>query len=270
MTTPTVFITGAARGIGRSIAETFAANGYLVGAYDLPGADFQWAESHQSILPGTLDVTQPQQWREALENFSSQHGNRLDIFINNAGLVHKDMFMDTDDETDAAIVDVNVKGVLYGLRAAHPYLKATPGAQAVNLCSGSAIYGVPTLASYAATKSAVASLTESLDIEWRYDDIRVLSVWPMFIRTQMIDGMENGPFNLLNKTREPSVVAQRIFNITRDKWRKAPIVHFPVSMESHILYSSAQISPAFAVRTVNRWMDTFGSYRRARAERRNP
>ena len=93
-------------------------------------------------------------------------------------------------ETQRRIVDVNVYGAMAGLHTAFPYLRDTPRAQVVNLCSASAIYGQPELATYSATKFAVRGLTEALELEWRRYGIRVIAMWPLFVQTAMVDGME--------------------------------------------------------------------------------
>lgn len=80
---------------------------------------------------------------------------RLDILINNAGILRAGPFESIDLAQHQAIVDVNLGGVINGTHLAFRYLRDTPGAQVVNLCSASAIYGQPELASYGATKSAV-------------------------------------------------------------------------------------------------------------------
>ena len=83
------------------------------------------------------------------------------------------------------MVDVNVKGVVFGCHAALPHLRRTPGSVVVNVSSASALYGQPGLAVYSATKSAVCALTEALELEWRPHGVRVVDVLPLFVRTAM-------------------------------------------------------------------------------------
>ena len=152
-----VLITGAGRGIGRSVAEKLLARGYTVGVYDLSG-DEKWAEDNANAIVGSLNVTDPEQWEEALKDFVAKAGS-LDVLVNNAGILYGTPFEEGSFKQDGALVDVNIKGVLYGSRAALPYLKGSRG-QVVNLCSASAIYGTPDMATYSATKFAVRGITE--------------------------------------------------------------------------------------------------------------
>ncbi|HFG8809070.1 TPA: SDR family NAD(P)-dependent oxidoreductase [Corynebacterium striatum] len=77
-----------------------------------------------------------------------------------------------------AVIDVNALGVTLGTRAAYPYLKKTPGSQLINIASIAGCYGIPDVGVYAATKAYVQSMTETLDLEWRRDKIRVLDINP--------------------------------------------------------------------------------------------
>ena len=93
------------------------------------------------------------------------------------------------------MVDINVYGMLAGLHTAFPYLRATPGAQVVNLCSASAIYGQPELATLLGHQVRRTGLTEALELEWRRYGIRVLAMWPLFVKTAMVDGLETAAPN---------------------------------------------------------------------------
>jgi len=159
MSAPSVVITGAAAGIGRSTALLFARHGYRVGAFDIDTAGLaSLAEEGASItagriVTGALDVTDTAAWTRVLEEFCTD--GRLDVLVNNAGLLSSGPFEEIPVSRHRRIVEVNVTGVLLGCHAAFPYLRDTPGAQIVNMCSASALYGQPELATYSATKFAV-------------------------------------------------------------------------------------------------------------------
>lgn len=153
MTQRTALVTGAAAGIGRAITSALVARGWRVGAFDIDESGLATL-SGSSVLTGRLDTIPLADQQRAVE--------------------------------------VNVTGVLNGCHTAYPYLRAAPGAQVVNLCSASAIYGQPELATYSATKFAVRGLTEALDLEWEDDDITVTAIWPLFVNTAMVDGMDVG------------------------------------------------------------------------------
>jgi short-subunit dehydrogenase len=90
------------------------------------------------------------------------------------------------------VLDVNLKGVIYGAQAAYPYLKASaPGSCLLNMASAAALYGVPNQSVYGATKAGVRSLTETLDTEWHADGIAVRSLMPSFIDTPLLDHAPN-------------------------------------------------------------------------------
>jgi NAD(P)-dependent dehydrogenase (short-subunit alcohol dehydrogenase family) len=192
MSRKAIFITGAARGIGRATAEHFARAGYVVGLYDidadgaaLTAKEIATTAGEDTTTSGALDVADPVAWQVCLEQFCSASGGRLDVLVNNAGILTTGDFAEVPLARHAAIVDVNFRGMLNGCHTGFPYLKRTPGAVVVNMCSASAMYGVPGLATYSATKAAVRSLTESLDLEWSCQGIRVCDVLPTFVATDM-------------------------------------------------------------------------------------
>ena len=194
MTSPTVFITGAAAGIGRATAALFARRGYRVGAYDVDPAGLATLGEEVrarggDISTGELDVTDAEGWSARLAEFTGE-SRRLDILVNNAGVLSSGPFEDIPLQRQRRIVEINVTGTLFGMHTAFPYLRDTAGAQVVNMCSASAMYGQPELATYSATKFAVRGLTEALDLEWRRHGIRVLDIWPLFVATAMVDGLE--------------------------------------------------------------------------------
>ncbi|MCP2276497.1 SDR family oxidoreductase [Nocardia amikacinitolerans] len=256
MSSPTVFITGAAAGIGRATALLFAGHGYHVGAYDIDevglsrlAADINAAGGR--VRTGVLDVTNNTHWTEQLAEFHEATG-RLDILINNAGILRAGRFEDIDLGTHQTIMDVNLGGVLAGMHHAFPYLRDTRGAQVVNLCSASAIYGQPELASYGATKSAVKSLTEALDLEWSRYDIRVIAVWPLFVATAMVDGMSTGTTKSLGVRLTADDVADGIWEAT-SKRPRLPRVHYEIGTQAKVLAAAAKYAPSWAVRAANKY-----------------
>ncbi|WP_149359335.1 SDR family oxidoreductase [Lolliginicoccus suaedae] len=258
-TRPTVLITGAAAGIGRATALAFARAGYLVGAYDVdePGTD-RLARSAPagSIVPGHLDVTDPDSWTAALEAFMDRTSGRLDVLVNNAGILRAGPFVDIPLDAQHQITRVNVDGVLNGCYLAHPYLKATPDAHVINLCSASAIYGQAELATYSASKFAVRGLTEALDLEWRRDGIRVTAVWPLFVDTGMIASEKTSSMKTLGVRLSPEDVAARIVGIARPRrWHLPRPVHVPVGAQASAMLASAQITPLRLLRAINRRID---------------
>jgi len=188
-TRPTLFVTGAAAGIGRAVAERFMQAGWFVGLYDVDEAGVQAMQRQwgpEKCIAARLDVTSPEGWSEALAGFEQATGGRLDVLFNNAGIAVTAPFEEAELARHHRLIDINLKGLVNGCHLAFPLLQRTPGARVINMCSASALYGQPELGSYSATKAAVRSLTEALDIEWRRHGIRVLDVLPLFVNTAMV------------------------------------------------------------------------------------
>lgn len=257
MAKPTVFITGAAAGIGRATALRFAAGGYHVGAYDVDTAGLEALSQEIQGLGGTvragiLDVSNADQWRSALDEFHADHGT-LNVLINNAGILSSGEFAEIPLARQRLIVDVNVTGTINGLHSAFAYLRDTPKSVAVNLCSASAIYGQAELATYGATKSAVRGLTEALDLEWTKHDIRVLAVWPLFVKTAMTEEMNTASFRRLGAKLTADDVANGIWKAVHDK-PLVPKVHYEVGLPATLFANAAKVSPNWALRALNRYM----------------
>jgi len=190
-----IFITGGGSGIGRATAQLFAAKGWFVGIADTNAHGI--AETCALLPAGqssahTMDVRDRAQWAEALRDFVAHTGGRLDVLFNNAGIARGGRFEALSPEDNDLLVDINFKGVMYGAEVAFPYLKATPGSCLLNTASAAGIYGVPSSAVYSATKFAVRGLTESLDIGWASDGIKVRDIMPSFIDTPLLDANISG------------------------------------------------------------------------------
>ncbi|WP_291080946.1 SDR family oxidoreductase [Dietzia sp. UBA5065] len=256
-----VLVTGAGRGIGEATARRFADAGYLVGAYDLQPC--AWAEGDARIVTGALDVTAPAAWEEALAELTARSGGALDVLVNNAGLLYGTPFMDASYERDSALVDVNVKGVLYGCRAAHPYLAGASAPTVVNVCSASAIYGQAEMAVYSATKFAVRGITEALDLEWGPEGIRVCSVWPLYVGTGMLEGVDTAGMRNMGVRLTEGDVAGEILDLA-EQTRREPSgvlgrirgvlgreVHRPVGRQAAAMYLASQLVPSRIIRLTN-------------------
>lgn len=225
-----IFITGAASGIGRATALLFAEKGWFVGAFDVNAAGL--ASLAQEIgndngITGILDVTKKENFAEAIAAFGAATDGRMDVLFNNAGIGESGYFEDIPYEAALRVVQVNFIGVLTGIYAALPLLKATKNSLCFTTSSSSATYGMPRLAVYSATKHAVKGLTEALSIEFARHGIRAADTLPGLIDTAILrmtpnrsdartpeeaetllaNAPKKGPFRLM----PPSAVAEAVW-----------------------------------------------------------
>jgi NADP-dependent 3-hydroxy acid dehydrogenase YdfG len=254
-----VFITGAAAGIGRATALSFAKNGYTVGAYDidedgLKALADEIDELGANVVTGHLDVTDPDEMARCVAEFTQAADGRLDVMINNAGILLAGRFEDIAVKAHHREIDVNTKGVVNGLHAAFPYLKSTPGSVVVNLSSASAIYGQAELANYSATKFFVRAITEALDIEWQQYGIRVVAMWPLYVQTAMTEDIKTGTTESLGIRLTAQDVADEIVKAVDPPWPRRMIhqVHFPVGSQAKTMALGARFSPAWLTRLVGK------------------
>ncbi|KAA1416905.1 SDR family oxidoreductase [Nocardioides humilatus] len=257
--TTSVFVTGAAAGIGRATVQRLLEEGYRVGAYDVDVAGLgSLAEEHGAavadglLVTGRLDVTDADEWAARLAEFTASSGGALDVLINNAGILSSGPFEDIPLAKQRLMVDVNVGGVLNGCHTAHPYLVASGQAQVINLCSASAIYGQAELATYSATKFAVRGLTEALDLEWRAQGIRLTALWPLFVNTGMVDGMDIGSSRSLGvRLTAPDVADAILAAITAPRRRLPRGVHRAVGRQAKTMLAASDMAPGWVLRAVN-------------------
>ncbi|MGD9621704.1 MAG: SDR family oxidoreductase [Mycolicibacterium sp.] len=254
-----VFITGAATGIGRATALLFARRGYLVGGYDIDEPGLQLLSSDiaavgGAALVGHLDVTDPVEMSQRLSEFAAATGGRMDVLINNAGLLNAGHFEDISLEMHYRTIDVNIKGVVNGLHTAFPLLKATPGAVVVNLASASAIYGQADLANYSATKFYVRAITEALNLEWADHDIRVIDMWPLFVHTAMTRDVHTGTTESLGIRLTASDIAEAILGAVHPSRSQRVFrqVHYPVGAQAKVFTSVSRFSPGWLSRLANK------------------
>lgn len=186
-------VTGAARGIGRAVAERLVTAGHHVVITDLDRAAVETTAAEIGATGLVQDVRDPASHREV----AAAAGDLapLGVWVNNAGVGFDGDLVALSDERVRALVDVNLLGVLWGMRAA---LDAFAGAGAgagpgsvVNVASLSGLGPVPGLSVYAATKAAVVSVTMSAALE-APDGVGVHAVLPDGVATAMVDAMAEG------------------------------------------------------------------------------
>ena len=251
-----ILVTGGGSGIGRATAQLFADRGWRVGVADVSESGIR---DTLALLPAErahgypMDVRSIEDWEEVLAAFVSESGGRLDVLMNNAGVAAGGPFAEIAPDALDRVIDVNFRGVAYGARLAHQYLKGTPGSVLLNTASASAIYGSAGLAAYSATKFAVRGLTEALDAEWAADGIKVRALLPGFIDTPLLDIAVAGT----NRTARDAVVDAKleftpVEQVAEAAWRavRGDAVHTYVGPTARRLAFAARWLPGRLRRTM--------------------
>ncbi|MGA8848031.1 MAG: SDR family oxidoreductase [Nocardioides sp.] len=185
-------VTGAARGIGRGIAERLVSEGHQVVITDLDAAAVVATAAEIGAVVGIQqDVRDPASHREVAQ-VALGHGP-LRAWFNNAGVGWDGPLSDLGDEQIRGLVEINLLGVLWGMRAALASFATgrDGGGDIVNTASLSGLGPVPGLSVYAATKAAVVSATMSVAIE-APRGVRVHAILPDGVATPMVDAMDPG------------------------------------------------------------------------------
>ncbi len=203
-------ITGAARGIGRATAKALIAQGMKVaiGDVDLDAARQTASELGGSTVALPLDVTRRDSFAAFLDSAEEQIGP-LDVLVNNAGIMQIGRFIDEDDLTAQRMIDINLHGVILGMKLALDRMIPRDRGHIINISSQAGKYGAPGGATYSATKHAVVGLTEAVRGELRLmgAHIDLSYVMPFAVKTELGQGLGDarGMQHL-----EPSEVADRI------------------------------------------------------------
>jgi NAD(P)-dependent dehydrogenase (short-subunit alcohol dehydrogenase family) len=203
-------VTGAARGIGRATAQAFLAAGMKVaiGDVDLPAAEQTAAELGPRTVALPLDVTDRDSFAGFLDASEEQLGP-LDVLVNNAGIMPVGPFLDEDDLSARRTIDINLHGVILGMKLGLARMIPRDRGHIVNIASQAGKFGTAGIATYSATKHAVVGLTESVRVELRLmgAHIDLSYVMPYIVNTELGGGLGHarGFSNV-----EPSEVAEAI------------------------------------------------------------
>ncbi|MCZ0961588.1 SDR family oxidoreductase [Paracoccus benzoatiresistens] len=190
-----VLVTGASRGIGAAAARAFAEAGAVVGvmARNASAVDELAARIGGVALAG--DVARSGDMERAVAALRERAG-RLDVLVNNAGLIGPIAGIaaaDVDEWSQA--VDVNLKGVFHGMRAALPVMRAQGGGTILTIGSGAAHAPQQGWSAYCASKAGAWMMTRALDHEARSDGIRAISLSPGTVATDMQDAIRKSGVN---------------------------------------------------------------------------
>jgi NAD(P)-dependent dehydrogenase (short-subunit alcohol dehydrogenase family) len=187
---PVVVISGAATGLGRSMAERFEQGGYRVCVCDASAAAVEaFRASHPGAEAAVVDVSDSRQvdgWFDAIATRSG----RIDVLLNNAGIAGPTAPIEDIDPADwERTIAVDLNGQFYCTRRAVPLLRAAGGGSIINIASSAAFFGFPLRTPYAACKWALLGFTKTLAMELGPAGIRVNAICPGSIKGPRIDGV---------------------------------------------------------------------------------
>ena len=219
-------ITGAARGMGAEEARLFVAQGARVvlgDVLDEEGAKTA-AEIGEAAVYQRLDVTSESDWQAAIERAESTFG-RLDVLVNNAGILRFGPLEQTSLSDYELVVRVNQVGPFLGMKTAAPALRRAGGGSIVNISSLAGMVGVAGAVAYTSSKYAVRGMTKVAALELGRDGIRVNSVHPGGVETPMTRplGEDRDPDEVVEYTTpiprigRPDEIAQLVLFLASDK-----------------------------------------------------
>lgn len=181
-------VTGASRGIGRAVAQMLAAAGVGLGLASRSGDDL----GLEDVVARPCDVRNPADLERIVGDTVGRFG-RLDILVANAGVGAYGPFLELSPEHLDEMIDVNVKGTIYAVRAALPHLLESGEADLVTIASEAGRRGLPLEAVYCASKFAQVGFTRAMDHELRERGVRCTNICPGGVATDFAIGRGRTP-----------------------------------------------------------------------------
>ena len=208
------FVTGASRGIGAAVARALSSAGVALGLASRSGDDLGLPDA----LGLTCDVRHLDQVEATVAKTVERFG-RLDICVANAGVGSYHTLADTPVDHIEEMIDVNLKGTIYAIRACIPHLIASGEGDVVTLASEAGRRGLPGEAVYCASKFGQVGLTRALDHELREHGVRCANVCPGGVATDfaLADGYGRRPEVLAGMMSGDDVAAVVLFCLTRPR-----------------------------------------------------
>ena len=190
-----IVITGASSGLGEATARRLSAEGATVvlgarRADRLQRLTKEFEAKGGKSLAVTVDVTDKTQVKKLVDSAVESFG-RIDVLINNAGVMPLSPLEKLKVDEWDHMIDVNIKGVLYGIAATLPHMKRQKAGHIINVSSVAGHKVGPTFAVYSATKHAVRTLSEGLRMEVKPYNIRTTIISPGAVATELLDGISD-------------------------------------------------------------------------------
>ena len=210
----TVAITGAARGIGYATAKALLARSarVVIGDRDVALQESAVAQLTKlgQVSGYPLDVTDRESFATFLDKARTDGGGRIDVLINNAGVMPVGAFLEQSEQAIRSAIEVNFYGVLSGCQLVLPEMVARRSGHIVNIASLAGMLAVPGQVVYAGTKFAVVGLSSGLSDEFAPQGVEVSCVMPTFTNTELIAGTHP---SAAQKPVEPEDIAAAVLKV---------------------------------------------------------
>jgi len=244
-----VVITGAARGIGRATAESMLARGARVVLADLDADAVRRACDELRGVGGVygrrLDVRDPDAFAEMIEDIEENVG-AVSVLVNNAGIMMLGALLEQPLSVDRRQVEVNLMGVIHGVRSVLPYMRRRGRGHIVNISSVAGRVGCAHAAVYSATKFAVVGLTEALRQEHLGSGVHFSYVMPAVVNTELTAGTKPPRWP---RPLRPERVADAVVNAVVKRR-----VEVFVPRVSRISVTVPALLPRLAYEALGRWL----------------
>lgn len=204
-------VTGAGSGIGRGVAQVFAAAGATVVCADISGAT---AEETAALIrdaggaakAATVDVSRRREVADLVASAVAEYG-RLDVICNNAGIIIDVPVLDLDEADFDRVLAVNLKGVLFGCQEAGRAMAAAGGGSIINMASGVIDAAAPGLVAYGVSKAGIVQITRTLALELGPAGVRVNAIAPGMVETNITRRHYTRPDGAVDEARRAAVLA---------------------------------------------------------------
>ena len=218
-----IWITGASSGIGKALAEKFAAEGWKVAVSARRKEILDKMSEHENIFSYPLNVTNQDQIKNSFEKIIEDF-NGLNLCVFSSGTYDPKLEQEINVEQNKFVMETNFFGVLYCINAVETYFKKKKDGHISIVSSIAAYRGLPNSSGYGPSKAALTNLTESLYFDFKKYNVRISLVSPGFIKTPLTDKNEFPmPF-----IKSPEFAAEKMFNgLTKGKSFET---HFPIQL----------------------------------------
>ena len=245
-----VAITGAARGIGLATAEALIAQGAKVSIGDI---DLELAEQEAQRIGAKafkVDVRDRESFAKFIQDTIQYYGDLYSL-VNNAGIMPMGAFLDESPALADAQIDINFRGVIYGMQLALPELLKKNSGHIVNIASLAGRFALPGSAVYSGTKFAVVGLTEAVAGEYRGSGIQFTAIMPSKVLTELTSGTENASKTI------PSVTPQQVADAVVSTLIK-PKLFIAVPDYLQTVHSAFNVLPQWAQKRTRRLLGDDG------------